>query len=243
MITLFSGGLDSTYLLLRLREMGFSDVHALSVDIGELETQEEKQRIAVRLGATLHVSHQQDVFAAEFVAPAIKAQAVYLGLHPVSSTLSRPLIARTAVDLAHGLGAQCIIHTANRSQNTLRRLNGTLELLGFDGNYGSPYDLQPVSRVAKTSELAAAGITFASDRSLSGDSNLWCREFESGALDDPEAHSIPETIYRWSTTSPDLRDRDEHLSITVEEGIPTAIDGLAMNLVELGTTSTPESDA
>lgn len=56
---MFSGGLDSTYLLLRLREMGFIEVHALSVDIGELETQEEKQRIAVSLGATLHVSHQQ----------------------------------------------------------------------------------------------------------------------------------------------------------------------------------------
>lgn len=136
--------------------MGFTDVHALSVDIGELETQEEKQRIAVRLGATLYVSHQQDVFAAEFVARQIKAQALYLGLHPVSSTLSRLLIARTAVDLAHGLGAQCIIHTANRSQNTLRRLNGALELLGFDGNYASPYDMQPVSRVAKIAGLPTA---------------------------------------------------------------------------------------
>ncbi|WP_307789430.1 asparagine synthase-related protein [Mycolicibacterium baixiangningiae] len=64
-VTLFSGGLDSTYLLLRLRDMGFAEVHALSVDIGELETQEEEQRIAVGLGATLHVSHQQESFAAD----------------------------------------------------------------------------------------------------------------------------------------------------------------------------------
>jgi|SRR5690349_20304024 asparagine synthetase B (glutamine-hydrolysing) len=55
-VTMFSGGLDSSYLLLRLRQMDFTDVHALSVDIGELETQEKKQRIAVGLGATLHVS-------------------------------------------------------------------------------------------------------------------------------------------------------------------------------------------
>lgn len=232
-VTMFSGGLDSTYLLLRLGQMGFTDVHALSVDIGELETQEEKQRIAVALGATLHVSHQQQVFADEFVAPAIKSHAVYLGLHPVSSTLSRPLIARTAVELAAGLAAQCIIHTANRSQNTLRRLNGALELLGFAGHYGSPYDLQPVSRAAKINELAAAGVSFATDRTVSGDSNLWCREFESGILDDPEAHPIPESIYRWSATSPELRARDEHLSVTVEEGIPTAVDGLQMSLVEL----------
>lgn len=233
LVTLFSGGLDSSYLLLRLREMGFTVVHALSVDIGELETQQEKQYIAVALGATLHVSHQQAVFANEFVAPAIKAHAVYLGLHPVSSTLSRPLIARTGVELAHALGSQCIIHTSNRSQNTLRRLNGALDLLGFDGRYGSPYDLQPVSRVAKIAALEAAGITFSSDRRVSGDSNLWCREFESGALDDPEEHLIPESIYRWSTTSPELRSRDERLSLTFEEGLPTAVDGLRMDLVEL----------
>lgn len=232
-VTLFSGGLDSSYLLLRLREMGFTDVHALSVEIGELETQEEKQRIAVALGAMLHVSHLQQVFADEFVAPAIKAHAVYLGLHPVSSSLSRPLIARTAVELAHALGSHCILHTANRSQNTLRRLNGALQLLGFIGYYGSPYDLQPVSRATKISELEAAGIKFSSDRTVSGDSNLWCREFESGTLDDPESHHIPESIYRWSATSPELRARDEQISLSFEEGLPTAVDGLRMNLVEL----------
>jgi argininosuccinate synthase len=232
-VTLFSGGLDSSYVLLRLREMGFTEVHALSVDIGELETQEEKQRIAATLGARLHLSHQQDVFAAEFVAQAIRAHAVYLGLHPVSSTLSRPLIARAAVQLADSLGASAIIHTANRSQNTLRRLNGALKLLGFEGSYGSPYDLQPISRAAKIAELADAGVTFGTDRSVSGDSNLWCREFESGNLDDPESHVIAESLYRWSATSPQLRQREEYLTLTFEDGVPTAVDGQRLNLVDL----------
>lgn len=233
MLTLFSGGLDSSYLLLRLREMGFTQVHALSVDIGELETQQEKQHIAVTLGATLHVSHRQRAFAQEFVAPAIKAHAMYLDLHPVSSTLSRPLIARTAVELAAALGARSVIHTANRSQNTLRRLNGALTLLGFEGRFGSPYDLQPVSRAVKITELRDADVVFSTDRAVSGDSNLWCREFESGALDDPEAHDIPESIYRWSATSARLRAREEPLSLTFEEGVPTAVDGVRMDLVEL----------
>jgi len=232
-VSLFSGGLDSSYLLLRLREMGFSDVHALSVEIGELETQEEKKEIAVALGATLRVIHRQNAFADEFVAPAIKAHAVYLDLHPVSSTLSRPLIARTAIELAHEIGSRCILHTANRSQNTLRRLNGALELLAFDGHYGSPYDLQPVSRAQKIAELEAAGVTFSSDRTLSGDSNLWCREFESGSLDDPEGHVIPEQMYRWSATSAELRCPDELLALSIEEGVPVAVDGLRMDLPEL----------
>ncbi|MGO4754233.1 asparagine synthase-related protein, partial [Streptomyces sp. 2MCAF27] len=33
-VTLFSGGLDSTYLLYRLRRSGHRDIHAISVDVG-----------------------------------------------------------------------------------------------------------------------------------------------------------------------------------------------------------------
>ncbi len=229
-VTLFSGGLDSSYLLLRLRDMGFTDIHAVSVDIGEMETSAEKQATAATLGAMLHIRDERHRFADEFVAAAIKAHAVYLDLHPVSSTLSRPLIARTAVELAADLGAQVIMHTANRSQNTMRRLNGAFELLGFPGWYGSPYDLQPISRQRKPDELSDAGVTFRTDRSISGDSNLWCREFESGALDDPESHRIPAAVYRWSARCDDV---DEHLSLAFEEGLPVAVDGNRMNLVEL----------
>ncbi|MDH6194052.1 argininosuccinate synthase [Mycobacterium frederiksbergense] len=229
-LTLFSGGLDSSYLLLRLKKAGFTDIHALSVNIGELETVEEKHRIAALLGVKLHLSDRRHEFADDFVAPAIKAHAVYLGLHPVSSTLSRPLIARAATEVGDALGCAGILHTANRSQNTLRRLNGALRLLGFSGFFGSPYDLQPVSRQDKLAALAAAGVTFADDRAVSGDSNLWCREFESGALDDPEHHDIPESIYRWTAPTDAAQD---FVSVTFEEGTPTAVDGHRMELVAL----------
>lgn len=232
-ITLFSGGLDSSYLLLRLRQAGFDDVHALSVDVGGTDTTHQNDRIAARLGVRLHTLFQHDVFARDFVTPAIKAHAVYLDTHPVSSTLSRPLLAQTAVQLSDELASPCILHTANRSQNTLRRLNGALSLLGYSGKYGSPYDLQPVSRQEKLFALAQAGVTFTEDRMISGDSNLWCREFESGTLDDPEHHAVPEAIYRWSSTGPDISSRQDDVSLTFEEGVPVAVDGQRMDLVSL----------
>lgn len=232
-VTLFSGGLDSSYLLLRLKQLGFTDVHALSVNVGELETEAEKIDLAGRLGAKLHVVDQRSVFAEEFVGAAIRAHAVYLDLHPVSSTLSRPLIARCATELAQGLGSRAIVHTANRSQNTLRRLNGSLQLLDFRGHFGSPYDLQPVSREEKIAALAAAGVTFTTDRAISGDSNLWCREFESGYLDDPEQHAIPEGIWEWTRTSTALREADETLTIGFSAGLPITVDGHRLPLAEL----------
>ncbi|MGW4567572.1 argininosuccinate synthase-related protein [Streptomyces sp. NPDC004561] len=231
LVTLFSGGLDSTYLLHRLREAGFSRIHAVSVDLGEDETSEDKRRIAEALGAQLHVIDGRELFAEEFVRPAIAAQAVYLDTHPVSSTLSRPLIARLAVEVAGDLDAQAVLHTANRSQNTLRRLNGALGLLVFAGRYGSPYDLDPVDRDEKIQALKEVGLDQMSQRIVSGDSNLWCREFESGILDDPEDHAVPEHMYRWSARR--ATTDSEIVEIDFRTGVPVAVDGVEMPLTAL----------
>ncbi|MCX3063711.1 argininosuccinate synthase domain-containing protein [Streptomyces beihaiensis] len=231
-VTLFSGGLDSSYLLLRLRRMGIREVHAVSVDIGEDESTTYKRQVADALGATIHILDRRDEFADRYVAPAIAAQAVYLGIHPVSSTLSRPLIADSAVGLARSLGAQAVLHTANRSQNTLRRLNGALGLLGYEGWFGSPYDLDPVTREDKLVELRAAGVDLLAGRIVSGDSNLWCREFESGILDDPERHEVPEEMYAWSRPVAAPGETDT-LTVTFERGRPAAVDGEPLPLTGL----------
>ncbi|TWV53479.1 argininosuccinate synthase [Streptomyces misionensis] len=180
-------------------------------------------RIAEKIGVRFHHVDARADFAEFYVGPAIAAHGVYLDTHPVSSTLSRPLIAKTVLEVADSIGATAVLHTANRSQNSLRRINGALGLLGFRGIYGSPYDLDPVDRDRKMHELGAVGLDEMATRSVSSDSNLWCREFESGLLDDPEAHAVPEEFYRWSR----LRDAaaSERIEITFVAGRPVAVDG------------------
>ncbi|MFC9281162.1 argininosuccinate synthase-related protein [Streptomyces collinus] len=232
-LTLFSGGLDSTYLLHRLRQSGFIEVHALSVGLGGEEGDDGARATAETLGAIAHTVDARETFATEFVAPAIAAHAVYLDTHPVSSTLSRPLIARTALRLAGELDAGAVLHTANRSQNSLRRLNGAMGLLGWFGHYGSPYDLCPVNRQRKIAELAAAGLSHLSGRTVSGDANLWCREFESGVLDDPEGHAVPEHLYRWSAPEGRRLPGSDEIEIGFESGVPAVLDGRRLRLHDL----------
>lgn len=230
-VTLFSGGLDSTYLLHRLTKAGFAEIHAVSVDLGAGEDLAEQRLVADRLSVHLHVIDGRRMFAEEYVRPAIAAQAVYLDTHPISSSLSRPLIAKLAMDIAVQLGAWGVLHTANRSQNTLRRLNGALGLLGYSGHYGSPYDRDPVSRDRKSRELADIGLVHMSGRVASIDANLWCREFESGVLDDPEEHTVPEELYRWSVH--DAGVPDATVEIGFAEGVPVTLDGARLPLPEL----------
>ncbi|MEY9947454.1 argininosuccinate synthase-related protein [Kitasatospora sp. GAS1066B] len=227
-VTLFSGGLDSSYLLHRLAKAGFGDIHAVSVDLGAGEDLDELRLVAERLSVRLHVIDGRERFAEEYVRPAIAAQAVYLGTHPISSSLSRPLIAELAMDLAVELDAWGVLHTANRSQNTLRRLNGALDLLGYQGHYGTPYDLDPVDRQRKARELAEIGLVHMGKRVASIDANLWCREFESGVLDDPEQHTVPEHLYRWSVR--DEAVADEEVEIGFAGGVPISLDGTRLPL-------------
>lgn len=231
-VTLFSGGLDSSYLLYRLTEAGATQVHAVSVGLGGDESTSHVQRIADALGVNLRIVDARSEFVDEYVRPAIAAGSVYLDTHPVSSSLSRPLIARIAVKAARELDSAVILHTANRSQNTLRRLNGALECLGFEGHFGSPYELEPVDREIKIKELRSIGLDEMAERSTSGDSNLWCREFESGELDDPESHTVPEHYFRWSGHREPAVSVEE-VTVGFQAGMPVSLDGSELPLQDI----------
>ncbi|MEN1939373.1 argininosuccinate synthase-related protein [Paenibacillus sp. 102] len=230
-LTLFSGGLDSAYLLHLLSKQRCKEVIALTVDLGDDVNYVDIQNLAKQFGAHSVILDKRQEFVEQFVAPAIAAHASYLGVHPISSSLSRPCIVNQAVRLAKELSCDVILHTANQSQNSLRRLNGALDQLGFKGYYGTPYEFSALTREEKINELRNQGVNVFQTRNYSGDSNLWCREFESGMLDDPEDFSTPEDLYRWSASKP-TADATK-MSISFKEGIPLSVNGQKMQLLEL----------
>jgi len=233
-LTLFSGGLDSTYVLSQLAKLPCK-VTALAIDLGDGIDQAFLHSITSHFGADLRIIDAKQEFAENAVLPAIQAQAKYLGMYPVSSSLSRPIMAKHAVTLAKRLGCNTIIHTANQSQNSLRRLNGSIKSSGFAGYYGSPYEYSAISREDKSIQLQQQGLLEFAKRAVSGDSNLWCREFESGLLDNPEAFDTPESLYEWSLDHANAVHPlwNNHISIQFTKGVPTAIDGKSLNLLDL----------
>ncbi len=152
-------------------------------------------------------------------------------MFPISSSLSRPVIAKKALEIANENNFDIVLHTANQSQNSLRRLNGAIQSLKFDGYYGSPYEYDAITREEKAKFLADFGFNFLSDRKLSGDANLWCREYESGPLENPEDFTVDESIYKWSKIP--SNEYNDVIKITFENGVPTKIDDKSYDLVDL----------
>ncbi|MFE4835977.1 hypothetical protein ACFRAU_15015 [Arthrobacter sp. NPDC056691] len=72
-------------------------------------------------------------------------------------------------------------------------------------------------------------------RVASGDSNLWCREYESGVSDDPENHAMEQDLYQWTADTGSYP--EEQIAIGFENGLPVTVDGRTMDLGAVITSS------
>ncbi|KAM5356980.1 hypothetical protein ACJZ2D_016739 [Fusarium nematophilum] len=229
-VAMCSGGLDSTYLIYRLHELGFSNIHIVVVDVGGEIDMVTLEKLATKYNATFQCLPGRKLFV-DNVERAIRAHAMPYDLYPVSSSLSRPVIAGLITDYAKKVGAGLLLHTANLSQNSLPRLNQSIQRNGFRGPFGSPYVKSTISRENKALALVDAGFPNMAGRKLSGDENLWCREFENGSADDPEKFSVPEDIWEW--TRDGETHRPEKITLGFEDGLPVAVNGEKRSMLDI----------
>ncbi|MEM0453902.1 MAG: argininosuccinate synthase, partial [Sulfolobales archaeon] len=107
----YSGGLDTSVILLLLKERLKAEVITLTVDVGQEDDLEEVAYKAEKLGAVKHYSIDcKEEFVENYVFPALKANALYQGKYPLSSALSRPLISSKLVEIAKKEGADAVAH-------------------------------------------------------------------------------------------------------------------------------------
>ena len=203
-------------------------MHGVCVNLGEMIDLEVLHNTSDKFNIHLKIVDAQDLFVESSVRFALKSHAKYLSSYPISSSLSRPIMAKIAIDYAKEIGAVAILHTANQSQNSLRRLNQSIEMLEFKGFYGSPYEYSALSRKEKAETLTSVGLSFYAERSLSGDANLWCREFESGELDNPESFEMPESAFTWTRHLPEVKPKN--IKIEFYKGEIKALDGVDVSL-------------
>ncbi|TML61321.1 MAG: argininosuccinate synthase, partial [Actinobacteria bacterium] len=94
----YSGGLDTSVAVRWMAEEWSVEVVALAADVGQGGDFDAIRERALAAGAVeAIVADLRDEFARDFVAPALKANALYEGRYPLVSSLSRPIIAKHLV--------------------------------------------------------------------------------------------------------------------------------------------------
>src|SRR5215471_11415608 len=114
----YSGGLDTSVILKWLKEQYNCEVVCFAADVGQAEELSGLEEKALATGASkLYVEDLREEFARDFVFTALKANAVYEGVYLMGTSLARPLIAKTQIEIARVEGAQAVAHGATGKGN------------------------------------------------------------------------------------------------------------------------------
>jgi argininosuccinate synthase len=228
----YSGGLDTSVILLLLREKYNAEVITVTVDVGQEDDLNEVASKAESLGSVKHYTiDAKEEFIDNYVFPALKANALYQGKYPLSSALSRPLIASKLVEVAKKEGAEAIAHGCSGKGNDQIRFDLTIKALDPSIKVIAPVRDWGLSRDWEYEYAKSRGIKF-KVKFFSVDDNLWGRSIECGVLDDPMVEP-PEEVFRWTTSPEKAPNEPEYISITFSKGVPVAINGDKMDKVQL----------
>jgi argininosuccinate synthase len=230
----YSGGLDTSVAIGWIAEETGMEVVAVAADVGQGgEDLDVIRQRALDCGAVeAVVVDARDEYADEYCLPALKANALYMGRYPLVSALSRPLIVKHMVKAARDHGASTIAHGCTGKGNDQVRFEVGIGALAPDLKVSAP--------VRDSGMTRDKAIAFAESKNLpidvnkkspySIDQNVWGRAVETGFLEDPWNGPI-EDVYDY-TSDPTKSPGPDELVLTFEHGVPIAIDGKKVSVLE-----------
>ena len=230
----YSGGLDTSVCIKWLEQQG-AEPYALYLDLGQGEPSEDVKAKALQIGATdAFVQDARAEFAGEYVAPAIRANALYGGKYPLFTALGRPLIAKKLVETAREVGATHIAHGSTGKGNDQVRFDVTTASIAPDLTVVAPVRDWNMSRPEEMAYAEEHGIPVPTTKEspYSVDENLWGRSIEAGPLEDPD-HEPTEDVFALATSPENAPDEPKYVEIGFQEGLPTTLDGEGLPLVDL----------
>jgi len=231
----YSGGLDTSVLMKWLQEKYEADVVTVTLDVGQKEDLGAVEKKAKKLGVLNHYSlDTKQEFVEDYVFPAIKANALYEGKYPVSTALSRPLIAEKLIQIAEKEGADTIAHGCTGKGNDQVRIEVTAKALAPEIKILAPVREWKMDRKAEIefAKKHRIPVPVSVEKIYSVDQNLWGRSIECGVLENPETEP-PENAYEWTVSPEKAPDKPEYLTLEFAGGVPKAVNGKQMKPLAL----------
>ncbi|MGH9763744.1 MAG: argininosuccinate synthase, partial [Blastocatellia bacterium] len=175
----------------------------------------------------LYVEDLREEFVQDYVFTAVKANAVYEGVYLLGTSLARPLIAKTHIDIARKEGAQAVSHGATGKGNDQVRFELTYYALEPDIKVIAPWrewTFTSRSDLIAYAEKHSIPVTATREKPYSMDRNLMHISYEGGILEDPWAEP-PEDIFIMTQSPEKAPDKAEYVEVQFESGIPVAVNG------------------
>ena len=233
----YSGGLDTSVIVKWLQVEKNLDVIAICGNVG----QDEKdlswiRQKALDMGAIASEAiDMRAEYAEKILAKAIWANGKYEGVYPLLSALSRPLISKHLVDIAHQYGAKYVAHGCTGKGNDQVRFETSIRALDPELEIIAPVRIWDLTSRESEMEWAAAHdvpVPTTKKKPYSIDDNLWGRAIECGVLEDTW-NTPPADIWTMTAAPEDCPAEPETVIIGFKGGVPSSINGEELPLLDL----------
>ncbi|NJK91822.1 MAG: argininosuccinate synthase [Blastochloris sp.] len=227
-VVAYSGGLDTSILLIWLKEKYNAEIIAFCADIGQEEELKGLDKKAVRTGASkCYIDDLTEEFAKDFIFPMIRANALYENQYFLGTSIARPLIAKRQLEIALMEGADAVAHGATGKGNDQVRFELTFAALAPQLQVIAPWrtwDFKGREDLMAYAKEKGIAVPVTAKKPYSMDRNLLHISFESGILEDPWAEP-PVDMFKLSVSPEKAPDRAEYVELDFEQGDCVAVNG------------------
>jgi argininosuccinate synthase len=228
----FSGGLDTSYCVLYLKEQGY-DVVTVTVDTGGFDAAEiaRIETLANRLGVKAHrtVDARAELFQ-DYLRYLIYGNVLRGGVYPLSVSAERVCQAVKVVDVAKEIGAGVLAHGSTGAGNDQVRFDVAFGVLAPHRQIITPIRDQGLQREQEVAYLAARGIVFpANTARYSVNQGMWGTSV-GGRETLTSWDALPQAAFPGGEieAKPPCK-----VLIAFEQGVPVALNGQVLDPVQL----------
>ena len=236
----YSGGLDTSVLVRWLKDHYSAEVVTFAADVGQEEELKGLEEKAKATGASEHYTLDLvDEFAADFIYPIMRANAIYEGQYFLGTSIARPLIGKAQIDLARKVGADALAHGATGKGNDQVRFELSYAALAPDLKTISPWRMDVFRNAFPgRSEMIdycaehRINVEASASKPYSMDRNLLHISYEAGILEDPWFDpTTPDNkdMYKLTVDPEDAPSEAQYVDLEFEKGDCIAVDGQSMN--------------
>jgi argininosuccinate synthase len=209
---------------------------AFCADLGQGEDLQAVRRKALKTGASKAiVGDLREEFVKDYVFPMLRANAIYEGSYLLGTSIARPLIAKTQIDIATQERADAVSHGATGKGNDQVRFELTYYALKPGIKVIAPWRIWNLNSRASLIDYArmhGIPVPVTKARPYSTDRNIFHISYEGGVLEDPWKEP-PTDMFVWSRTLEKAPNRAEYVEIDYARGDPVAVNGRRLSPAKL----------
>ncbi len=237
----YSGGLDTSIIIPWLKETYGCEVIAMIGDVGQQEDLEAAKKKALATGASsATIEDLREEFVRDYIWPTLRAGAVYEHTYLLGTSMARPVIAKRQAEIALQLGADGLSHGCTGKGNDQVRIEATVATLAPELKVIAPVRSWQMGREEEIAYAREHGIPIKSQPGegtesappYSIDDNLWGRSSEGRWIEDLK-QAPEDDVFQLVTRPEDAPEQGEVVELEFEQGVPVALNGTPLGLVDL----------